>query len=392
MKKILLVDDDAVVRALYHRKLEQAGYELLMAENGLQAIQLLDTFTPDLVLLDLMMPKLSGETVLRFIRSHPRLARLPVVILTNAFMSDQARSVSSLGVEAAIIKAECTPPMMLEIAGRILGVPLRAAASPPAADRQLSAEARSPARGHFLVHAESRIRELIELSREFRSGPEFAAGSGNLNELYSQTHYLTGAAALAGCHHLALLGGALEALLFELVEKPQLLNPSAVRTVVSAVEYLASLSKDAHTLRRPESLTGEVLIVDDDPLANRSAQVALKRAKLRAQATENPRAALELLAHTRFDLFLLDIEMPHLNGYELCRKIRCLPGYEQTPVIYITAHGDFESRKQSILAGGNDLIAKPIFPIELAVKAVMHLIRGRRLLAAAADAASVPAV
>ena len=62
MKKILLVDDDAVVRLLYQRKLEQGGFEVALAEDGLQAIQLLGAHTPDLVLLDLMMPKLSAIT------------------------------------------------------------------------------------------------------------------------------------------------------------------------------------------------------------------------------------------------------------------------------------------------------------------------------------------
>jgi CheY-like chemotaxis protein len=377
MKKIFLVDDDAVVRTLYHRKLEQGGFEVRLAEDGLQAIQLLDKFAPDLVLLDLMMPKLSGETVLRFIRSHPKLAKLPVVVLTNAFMSHEALVISSLGVERAIIKADFTPEKMLEIVCQILGMPFHPSVSQPARNILLSDQNHNPARGHFLVHTGSRISELLDLCREFSSGPEFATRSGNLVKLYGQTHYLTGAAGLAGCHDLALMGGALEALLFELTEKPQFVNPSTVRTVVSAVEYLALLFKDAHTARRAESLTGEVLIVDDDPLANRIAQAALGRAKLRAQTTEDPRTALELLAQTRFDLFLLDIEMPHMDGYELCRKIQCLPDYEKTPVIYITAHSDFESRKQSILVGGNDLIAKPIFPIELAVKAVMHLLRER---------------
>ncbi len=384
MKKIFLVDDDAVVQLLYRRKLEQGGFEVWLAEDGLQAIQLLGTFTPDLILLDLMMPRLSGDSVLRFIRSQPKLAKLPVVILTNAFMSDQARAVSVMGVERAIVKADCTPEKMLEIASQILGVTSQPAATPAAADPLLPAEDHSPAREHFLENAGSRIGDLRDLCQEFKAEPESATRSGNLAELYSQTHHLTGAAGLAGCHHLALMGGALEALLFELGEKPQFVNPSTARTVVSAVDYLALLFEDARNVRRPESLTGEVLIVDDDPLANRIALAALSRAKLNARATENSLTALDLLAQTHFDLFLLDIEMPHLNGYELCRKIRCLPGYEKTPVIYITAHGDFESRAKSILAGGNDLIAKPIFPIELAVKAVTHLIRGRL-------AATVPA-
>jgi PleD family two-component response regulator len=53
-------------------------------------------------------------------------------------------------------------------------------------------------------------------------------------------------------------------------------------------------------------------------------------------------------------------------------------------VIYVTSHADFETRAKSILAGGNDIIAKPIFPIELAVKAVMHQIRGKLATTAAA--------
>jgi CheY-like chemotaxis protein len=324
-----------------------------------------------------MMPKLSGENVLRFIRANPRLASVPVVSLTNAFMSEQARDVSALGVERAIVKADCTPARMLEIAGQILGIRPSPAGTPPTAGPLLSAEEHNPAREHFLGNSGSRIVELRNLCAEFKSGPHSATRSGSLAKLCRLTHHLTTAAGLAGSPYFALLSGALEALFCELVEKPQAVNPSTPRTVVSAVEYLTLLFENERSSRRPEVLSGAVLIVDDDPLANRLALAALSRAKLNARATENPLAALDLLAQTRFELFLLDIEMPRLNGYELCRKIRCLPGYERTPVIYFTAHGDFESRSRSILAGGNELIAKPVFPIELAVKAITHIIRGR---------------
>jgi CheY-like chemotaxis protein len=55
-----------------------------------------------------------------------------------------------------------------------------------------------------------------------------------------------------------------------------------------------------------------------------------------------------------------------------------LPGYQHTPVIYVTAHTDFESRAKSILSGGGDFISKPILAMELAVKALAHLL-GKRL-------------
>jgi CheY-like chemotaxis protein len=143
------------------------------------------------------------------------------------------------------------------------------------------------------------------------------------------------------------------------------------------VDFLGTLVENARTGRRLDLLVGEVLVVDDDPLANRIALAALSRAKLTARAVENPLNALDLLARQHFDLILLDIEMPHMDGFELCRKLRELPGYDQTPVIYVTSYADFENRSRCIGFGGHDLIAKPIFPIELAVKAVMYLIRGK---------------
>jgi CheY-like chemotaxis protein len=84
----------------------------------------------------------------------------------------------------------------------------------------------------------------------------------------------------------------------------------------------------------------------------------------------------------QYDLVLLDIEMPQMTGFDLCRKLRGIPGYENTPVIYVTSHSHFESRAKSILAGGNDLIAKPVFPIELTLKSVLHILKNRNALAA----------
>jgi CheY-like chemotaxis protein len=387
MKKILLVDDDALVRTIYQRKLEQGGFEVRTAEDGLQAVQLLGSHTPDLILLDLMMPRLSGPDVLRFVRSKPGMAQLPVVVLTNAFMSDQARAVSAMGVTRAITKGECTPEKMLDLVRQIFGMGTATESKPsaaPPAPALSSVETHNPAREQFLAQAGSLLGDMRQVCQEFNSERDSAARSGSLADLYRQVHHLTGAAGTAGCFHLALMSGALEALLFELVEKPQYINPSTTRTIVAAVDFLTQLCEDARAARRNETLTGTVLVVDDDPLAIRIATTALNRARLTVRSTDNPMAALDLIGQDRFDLFLLDVEMPQLNGYDLCRKIRCQPDYEKTPVIYVTAHSDFENRSKGILSGGSDLIAKPIFPIELAVKAVTHIIRGR--LAASAPA------
>jgi CheY-like chemotaxis protein len=232
--------------------------------------------------------------------------------------------------------------------------------------------------------ATTKYSELRTIASEFALDPTAASRSGNLTEFYRQVHHLTGAASLARLGSIALMGGALEALLFELGLKPQFINPSTARTVAASVEFLGILIEDVRAARLSDAVSREVLVVDDDPLANRIAMAALSRANLIGHAAESPIAALELLARKHFDLVLLDIEMPQMTGFEVCRKLRMLPGYEKTPVIYVTAHSDFESRSRSIISGGNDLIAKPIFPIELAVKAVAHLIGSCRSKSTAA--------
>ena len=373
MKKILLVDDDALVLELYRKKLAAGGFEVRTANDGLDAIRILGNYVPDFVVLDLMMPKLTGVDVIKYMRGKPALAKIPVAVLTNSFMGDQARGVNALGVAHAIVKGDCTPTKMLELANQVFdGVTSPAPTAP--IDTSV---AKDDARENFLKNAATDFTDLRAVSVEFAQDPAAAGRTGNLAELCRHVHHMAGAAASARCHHVALMSGALEALLFELVEKPQFINPSTSRTVSASVEFLGLLVENARNGRRMDNFTAEVLVVDDDPLANRIALAALSRARLTARSVENPVAALELLAKQAFDLVLLDVEMPQMTGFEVCRNLRQLPGYETTPVIYVTSHGDFETRAKSILVGANDLIAKPIFPIELAVKSVAHLIRSK---------------
>jgi PleD family two-component response regulator len=87
--------------------------------------------------------------------------------------------------------------------------------------------------------------------------------------------------------------------------------------------------------------------------------------------------ALDALEEKPFDLIFLDVDMPNMNGYELCSRIRALPDYKKTPVVFVTSLNDFESRANSSASGGNDFIAKPFMFIELAVKALIHVFRSQ---------------
>jgi DNA-binding response OmpR family regulator len=80
---ILVADDDADLRALVAYRLESAGYEVLQAVDGQQAVDLAFERTPDVVVLDLMMPKLDGYEVARRLRADERTLRVPVILLTS---------------------------------------------------------------------------------------------------------------------------------------------------------------------------------------------------------------------------------------------------------------------------------------------------------------------
>ncbi|HXR03232.1 MAG TPA: response regulator [Verrucomicrobiae bacterium] len=385
-KKILLVDDDAVIRAVYGKKLAQSGFAVATAADGQKALEALQADRPDLVVLDMIMPKLSGVDVLKFIRAQPGLSSIPVAIFTNAFLDELAQAAVEIGVQKTVIKAECTPAKLIAIANELLSRDTGAVAKSPAlaagesqrTERKLEAAeliSSDKARHDFLRDASATMAALRDLYQAFRKSPDLAARAARLDAFYRKVHEVTAITSLARCEHIALLSGVFEALLFELERTPDLITPSNLRTIAMTLDYVGVLFATVHDTSVDEPLASRVLVVDDDAVTNRAAIFALRRAHLQTSAVENPLAALKLLAETRYDLVLLDIEMPDINGFDFCRRLRALPGYAKTPVIYVTIHSDFESRAKGVLSGGDDLIAKPFLPIELAVKVVMNLIK-----------------
>jgi len=120
MKTIFLVEDDPVVVKVYGAKFQREGFRVEVAEDGLVAMKNLLLVKPDVVVLDLMMPKLNGVDVLRYIRSTPELKKTPVIILSNAHMTSLAQDAAAIGAEKALLKSSCTPIQLLEVINSLL--------------------------------------------------------------------------------------------------------------------------------------------------------------------------------------------------------------------------------------------------------------------------------
>lgn len=106
-KKILLVDDDSLIIRMYQTKLTKDGYEILLAFNGEEAIIKAKKDKPDLILLDLMMPKMNGVETLEQLKKDSTTKNIPVVILTNLEdKKDDVEKAKKMGALGYWVKAE----------------------------------------------------------------------------------------------------------------------------------------------------------------------------------------------------------------------------------------------------------------------------------------------
>ena len=201
--------------------------------------------------------------------------------------------------------------------------------------------------------------------------------SAILFDMYRKTHSLTSGAGVAGCPVIARISAAFEALLTELYENPKSINSSTTRTLAHTVDFLAQLANDVDAAEAIKLGSASVLVVDDEALSRKAVMRGLEKAELKAMDVADPGAAFEQCKKQNFDLIFLDIDMPGMNGYDLCKQIRQQPQHAKTPVVFVTGLTDFASRAKSTISGGNDLIAKPFLIIELAVKALTFLMKSQ---------------
>lgn len=103
-KRILVVDDTADVRQVVCRRLQSWGYEALMADSGEEGLRIAEERLPDLILLDVMMPKLKGREVCARLKANPKTQKIPVIFLTALGLADHVKAGMDLGAEDYIIK------------------------------------------------------------------------------------------------------------------------------------------------------------------------------------------------------------------------------------------------------------------------------------------------
>lgn len=119
--KIIVVDDDLDICELLDMKLRQFDYDVRTAQSGAQALEMMRDLQPQLVILDIMMPAMSGMDVLRQMRSESAIAVIPVILMTSKRQEQDVNTGFALGVVDYIIKPFNLKDLVVQVASVILG-------------------------------------------------------------------------------------------------------------------------------------------------------------------------------------------------------------------------------------------------------------------------------
>jgi DNA-binding response OmpR family regulator len=118
---VLLVEDDEMLHSMYIQKFTREGYEVLSGYNGAEGVQLAEEYKPDIVLLDIIMPKMDGFAALKKLKKNDATSAIPVILLTNLGQEEDIKKGKELGAADYFIKANHTPQEVVDKVKEVLG-------------------------------------------------------------------------------------------------------------------------------------------------------------------------------------------------------------------------------------------------------------------------------
>jgi CheY-like chemotaxis protein len=369
MSKILFIEDDSILARVYTKAMESAGLEVTHAADGEAGLAILQVMRPDLILLDLMLPRISGMDLLRIIRGSEGFGETPVIVFSSAFRSDMVEQVERLGATRVLSKSEFVPKQVIAFIRELL----------PGVRGQGEGAGADPA---FIATEAARIPQLLRTAgqslQELNRNPAFDRHSIRLRSLKDIVNELKQVAVVLGRGRAAYLCEALDLLLGETSSRSAQFSVSLLRTLTQAVDFLPEVFEARGEPEGAGLPTFRLLIVDDDSISRCGIQLALGKIKQSAVECASAAEALARCATEKFDLIFLDVELPEMDGFEVCACLRREGVNQEVPIIFVTQHAGLQHRAQASMSGGTDYLTKPFHFLELAVKTLLHLLRCKR--------------
>ncbi len=113
-KKILLIEDEEMLANMYETKFQNEGFEIVKALDGAEGLKLSEEVNPDFILLDIIMPKMDGFSVLKELKENDKTKNIPVILLTNLGQEEDIKRGKEHGAISYLVKANTTPAEVVE--------------------------------------------------------------------------------------------------------------------------------------------------------------------------------------------------------------------------------------------------------------------------------------
>jgi DNA-binding response OmpR family regulator len=363
MKRILLVAEDQIVSNYHRVRFELLGVSVDVARTFDAARRMARDRNPDMAVID---PIMTGFSPIQAVETLREMLGEREIWTISQLPGAVGKAMSKAGATRVMAKGEELRGSFFDRVADVLGLP-GSDGYDEESEREIWLQA-------IAKESPEMVNALRFSLHDFVKEPRKAVG---LYDLFRQSHQLSHRATMLGLVAVGRLTTSLEALIYDLYATPEQINPSIVRTVSQAIDFMGVLFEENNLRSLTDPAVANVFVVDDEPPARQMISAAMKLAGLKITPADNAEMALTVLADNHFELIFLDVNMPKTTGFELCEQIRRFEEHRKTPVVFITGMNTFQNRAKGSLSGGDDFIGKPFNLLELGVKALIWIFKGQ---------------
>ncbi len=381
---ILAVDDVTSNLTLIKEHFRDTNVTVIVAEDGEQALLFAREYLPDLILMDIRMPVMDGYEATQLVKSDDKLKHIPVIALTASFIGKKKNDLEKYGFEDYLRK----PVTRVSLFQKLCCFLKHSVPDKPAEKQPEDFGPEDLPRLPDLI--ERLDKELMPLWTDLRKRQpvravkEFGKHMKTLGDVFNLEIVKEFGNDLLLClddfdienmrNKLAGFPELIEKLKSAGNYRPLTANTSIGRHKALSFSSLLKVCdrhEDVSVIR--DMKASSILIVDDDPKAIQLIGYILRKKGYKVEFATSGKEALEWVDSGRFDLIFLDVVMPGMNGFDVCKKLKALPGTKDVPIIFLTVKTETCDIVKGFQIGGVDYVTKPFNPIELIARVDTHL-------------------
>ncbi|MCE7072804.1 response regulator [Dyadobacter sp. CY327] len=378
--RLLLVEDDEIFAADMSSKARDSGFEVVVADTGRKAMELVQSFRPTAIILDMHLPDMSGDEVLKELKADPKTSLIPVhTVSSGSYLDMDMVKEGAIGFMQKPVdekSAEHIFTLLKLESGKTEKQKILLVEDDQYQSKYLGDFL--TANNIFVLYAFSAAEALEILNTKTVDGIILDIRLSDMNGLdlldEIKKHSVWSAVPV-------VINTAEDLDQADLTRVMKYAHPVVMKTKKSNERLLDEVKLflkniQPKTLKGPEKrdafsnpvvhsenvFVGKKILVADDDMRNIFALSAvLEESGFKIEIATNGREAIEKLEDTpEIDLVLMDVMMPEMDGIEATRKIREVPRWANLPIIAVTAKAMQGDREQCLAAGANDYISKPV--------------------------------